>query len=117
MAPGAFASNATDIYQEGLRLPPVKIVAGGEPVATSGDHTARQPPHTGQLLGDFNAMIGSLHVGLRRLAELYDEHGPEEIAAGIPALHDYAEAWIRREISGLARRRLRRRGLPGGRWL
>ena len=32
MAPGSFASNATDIYQEGLRLPPVKIVAGGEPV-------------------------------------------------------------------------------------
>lgn len=32
MAPGSFAANATEVYQEGLRLPPVKIVRRGKPV-------------------------------------------------------------------------------------
>ena len=51
MAPGSFASNATEIYQEGLRLPPVKIFsrrrAGQGRLA---DHP-RQPPHPRDLLG------------------------------------------------------------------
>ena len=32
MAPGSFSANATEIYQEGLRLPPVKLLRRGEPV-------------------------------------------------------------------------------------
>jgi N-methylhydantoinase B len=102
MAPGSFASNATDIYQEGLRLPPVKIVAAGEPVRDVWRIVLANHRTPESSWGDFNAMIGSLNVGMRRLGELYDEHGPERVAAGIPELYDYSETWIRREIAELA---------------
>lgn len=101
MAPGSFASNATDIYQEGLRLPPVKIMAAGEPVRDVWRIVLANHRTPDSSWGDFNAMIGSLNVGLRRLGELYDEHGAERIRSGIPALYDYAETWIRREIAEL----------------
>jgi N-methylhydantoinase B len=102
MAPGSFSSNATEIYQEGLRLPPVRLMRRGEPVQEVwrimlANH--RTPDST---WGDFHAMIGSLAIGQRRLAALYDEHGAERIAEGIPALFDYAESWMRRDIAALA---------------
>ena len=102
MAPGSFASNATEVYQEGLRLPPVKLMRAGEPVKDVwrimlANH--RTPDAT---WGDFNAMIGALNVGGKRLATLFAEHGAEQILTAIPALFDYSEAWIRRDISALA---------------
>ncbi len=101
MAPGSFASNATEIYQEGLRLPPVKIVVGGEPVQDVWRIVLANHRTPESSWGDFNAMIGSLNVGMRRLGELFDEHGAESILEGVPQLYDYAEKWIRREISEL----------------
>lgn len=101
MAPGSFSANATEIYQEGLRLPPVKLFRRGEPVQDVwrillANH--RTPDHS---WGDFNAIVGSLRVGLRRLEALYDEHGAARIETSVPALFDYAEQWIRRDIAGL----------------
>ena len=101
MAPGSFSANATEIYQEGLRLPPVKLMRAGEPVREVwrimlANH--RTPEST---WGDFNAMIGALNVGQTRLEALYEEHGAETILEAIPALYDYAEAWMRRDIAEL----------------
>lgn len=101
MAPGSFSANATEVYQEGLRLPPVKIFRRGEPVRDVwrimlANH--RTPDHS---WGDFNAMIGSLHVGVRRLEALYDQYGADAIESAIPALFDYSEEWIRRDIAEL----------------
>ena len=45
MAPGSFAANATEIYQEGLRLPPVKLFRRGRAGRGRVAHHARQPPH------------------------------------------------------------------------
>ena len=101
MAPGSFASNATDIYQEGLRLPPVKLMAAGKPVQDIWRIVLANHRTPDSSWGDFNAMIGSLNVGARRLQELYDEHGAELIEAGIPGLYDYSETWIRNEITRL----------------
>jgi len=103
MAPGSFASNATEIYQEGLRLPPVKIVSRGEPVKDVwriilANH---RTPETSW--GDLHALIGALSVGTRRLQALYEEHGAERIDEAIPALFDYSEAWMRSAIASLPR--------------
>jgi N-methylhydantoinase B/oxoprolinase/acetone carboxylase alpha subunit len=101
MAPGSFASNATEIYQEGLRLPPVKIFSRGEAVKDVwriilANH---RTPETSW--GDLHALVGVLRTGAKRVEALYDEHGVDEVTAAIPALFDYSEAWIRREIAGL----------------
>ncbi len=73
---GSFASTATEVYQEGLRLPPVKLVRRGEPVddiwrIILSNH--RTPRNT---WGDLHAMIGSLHLASRRVEALLDRVGP-----------------------------------------
>ena len=51
MAPGSFSANATEIYQEGLRLPPVKLVPARRAGPRRLAHHARQPPHAGEHRG------------------------------------------------------------------
>jgi len=100
-APGSFASDATDIYQEGLRLPPVKLISRGEHVEDIWriiltNH--RTPRNT---WGDFHAMIGSLNVGERRLAALADKHGAAFVREGSRALLDHSERLMRAHIDEL----------------
>ncbi len=100
-APGSFASDATDVYQEGLRLPPVKLIEGGrynEQLWRVILANHRTPRNT---WGDFHAMIGALNVGDRRLCALIDRYGLETFRAGSRALIDYSERRLRAEIDDL----------------
>ena len=116
MAPGSFASNATEIYQEGLRLPPVKIFSRGEPVRDVwriilANH---RTPETSW--GDLHALVG--RAAHRRQADrgaLRRARRRTRSTAALPALFDYSEAWIRPRDRGAARRHVLGRGLPGGR--
>jgi N-methylhydantoinase B/oxoprolinase/acetone carboxylase alpha subunit len=100
-APGSFASDATDVYQEGLRLPPVKLIEGGEynkhlwRVVLANHRTPRNT------WGDFHAMIGSLNVGEARVLELIDRYDLETVVDGATALNDYSERRMRAEIEEL----------------
>jgi N-methylhydantoinase B len=98
MAPGSFAATATDVYQEGLRLPLIQIMKGGEYVrdiwkVILANH--RTPTHT---WGDFHAMIGSLHIAEGRLQDLLDKYSVELINKVNVELMDHAERWMREEI-------------------
>lgn len=100
-APGSFASDATDVYQEGLRLPPVKLVSRGQHVEDIWriiltNH--RTPRNT---WGDFHAMIGSLNVGERRLASLAYKYGIAFVRDGSQALLDHSERLMRAHIDEL----------------
>jgi N-methylhydantoinase B len=100
-APGSFASDATDVYQEGLRLPPVKLIEGGEynrhlwRVVLANHRTPRNT------WGDFHAMIGSLNVGEARMLDLIDRYELETVVEGAAALNDYSERRMRAEIEEL----------------
>src|SRR5262249_4937434 len=78
---GSFAATATEVYQEGLRLPPVKLVRAGEPVEDvwkiilSNHRTPRSS------WGDLHAMIGSLELADRRLQALLDRHATPLVRA------------------------------------
>ncbi len=98
MAPGSFAATATDVFQEGLRLPLVKIMRRGEYVhdlwkLVLANH--RTPRNT---WGDFHAMIGSLHIAERRMHRLLDKYGAAFINAACRELMNHAERWMREEI-------------------
>lgn len=100
-APGSFSSDATDIYQEGLRLPPTKIMNRGEHVEDVWriiltNH--RTPRNT---WGDFHAMIGSLETAERRMRELSQRYDLETLAAATAQLLDYSERRMRAEIAEL----------------
>ena len=98
MAPGSFAATATEVYQEGLRLPLVKIMKRGEYVEDVWKiilNNHRTPTHS---WGDLHAMIGSLHIAERRLEALLDKYGVEFINEATVELMDHAERWMREEI-------------------
>jgi N-methylhydantoinase B len=100
-APGSFASDATDVYQEGLRLPPVKLVAGGEYVRdvwriVMANH--RTPQNS---WGDLNAMIGALNVGEQRLEWLFERRGAEDVLSAAEALIEHSDRRLRAEIADL----------------
>jgi len=100
-APGSFAADATDVYQEGLRLPPVKLVEGGRDnqhlwrVILANHRTPRNS------WGDLHAMIGALNIGERRLLDLASRYGFETIGEGARRLIDYSERRLRAEIGEL----------------
>ena len=100
-APGSFASDATDVYQEGLRLPPVKLIEGGRyneqlwRVILANHRTPRNS------WGDFHAMIGALNIGERRMAELVARYDLKTVVDGAHMLIDYTERRLRAEIAEL----------------
>ncbi len=98
MAVGSFASTATEVFQEGLRLPPVKLMDRGEYVkdiwrVVLANH--RTPDAT---WGDFHAMMGSLTTAERRLQALVERYGLDDFERICNSLIDYGEAWMRKEI-------------------
>jgi N-methylhydantoinase B len=101
MAPGSFAADATEVYQEGLRLPPLKIMDGGEYMKdiwriVLANH--RTPKTT---WGDYHAMIGSLHVAEARVQELLAKYGAETLTNASDQLLDYSERFMRAEIAAM----------------
>jgi 5-oxoprolinase (ATP-hydrolysing) len=98
MAVGSFASTATEVFQEGLRLPPVKLMDRGEYVKdvwrlVLANH--RTPDAT---WGDFHAMMGSLTTAERRMQTLVERYGLEDFERICDSLIDHAEQWMRAEI-------------------
>ena len=100
-APGGFAADATDVYQEGLRLPPVKLMRRGERnddvwrILLTNHRTPRST------WGDLHAMIGSLNVGEARVHALLERFGDAEIGRLSEALLDYSERRMRAEIAAI----------------
>jgi 5-oxoprolinase (ATP-hydrolysing) len=98
MAVGSFASTATEVYQEGLRLPPVKLMSRGEYVKdvwkiVLANH--RTPRNT---WGDFHAMIGGLNLAERRLLEMIEKYGADFVHRATEELIAYSERMIRDQI-------------------
>jgi N-methylhydantoinase B len=89
MAPGSMAL-ATEIYQEGFRLPPVKIVAGGEMARDVLALFLANTRVAEEREGDLRAQIAALDIGSDRLRSLIESAGRRAVAAAMDALKDYA---------------------------
>lgn len=99
IVPGGFTSRATDIHQEGLRLPPVKLVRRGEldrDILAIVLHNIRVPE---ERIGDIKAQLGALSVGERRLTELLDRYGRATVEAAIAELEQRSERQMRSYIA------------------
>src|SRR5215469_6796831 len=86
MVPGGFSATATEIVQEGLRLPPVKLVRRGELCQDIIDIVLNNIRVPDERIGDIRAQLGALSVGERRLAQLLDRYGVETVDAAIAEL-------------------------------
>ncbi len=95
MVPGGFASSTTEVYQEGLRIPPVKLFNRGvlnEDLLKLVLANIRVPR---ERRGDIQAHLAAFEVGERRLRKLLNRYGPDTIRACIAELKDRSETQMR----------------------
>ncbi len=88
---GAYNPGATEIWQEGLRIPPLRLYDAGALREDVLQMLATNVRHPRDFRGDLAAMIGSARVGERRLLALLGEYGVERTLAGVEAVLDSAE--------------------------
>jgi N-methylhydantoinase B len=95
MVPGGFNSEATEIQQEGLRLPPVKLVKAGEMVSDIVDIILNNIRVPEERIGDIRAQIGALRTGEKRLTALLDRYGADTVDRAIRELESRSEAQMK----------------------
>jgi len=96
---GAYNAAATDIWQEGLRITPLRLYDRGAVRRDLLEMIATNVRHPRDFRGDLAAMIGSAHVGERRLLALAGEFGWPVTDAAIEAVLDGAERQTRAVIA------------------
>ncbi len=95
---GSNASDSTEIYQEGLRIPALKLFEKGEINSTLVkmiDLNVRLPD---RVIGDLKAQFAACQTGAREMGKLFDRYGAETAQAYFTELLDYAERMTREEI-------------------
>lgn len=91
MSPGSIPTHATEIFQEGLRIPPLKFYDGGE-LNTTLDAMLRLNVRVPEMLmGDLHAQIAGCKIGIRRLLDLEAVYGADDLLAMFEALLDHSE--------------------------
>jgi N-methylhydantoinase B len=91
MVPGGISTDAHEIFQEGIRLPAVKLIEAGEPNASLMrliEVNSRLPQF---LRGDMWAGVAAARIGARRLQEMVGKYGRAAFVAAIEHAMDYGE--------------------------
>ena len=96
---GAYNPDATEIWQEGLRIPPIKLYEAGHLRDDLLDMLALNTRNARDFRGDLAAMVGAAHLGERRMARLFAEFGAPTVAAAVELILDAAEQQARAVVS------------------
>ena len=105
MVPGSISNDAREIFQEGLRLPAVKLVAGREPIRSVMKIMKANSRLPDYLEGDMWAGIAAARVGERRLLETVEKYGRETFLAALGAYMDHGEQVALRALADLPKGR------------
>jgi N-methylhydantoinase B len=99
--PGGNASDSTEIYQEGLRIPPSRLWREGEPDETMFRLIAKNVRVPDKVLGDIRSLVAACTVGEREFARLAERYGHAAFEQSCRDLLDYTERFTRSEIARL----------------
>jgi N-methylhydantoinase B len=97
--PGGNSCDSTEIYQEGLRIPPSRLYGAGVENETLFDVIAENVRLPEIVRGDLNAQLAALHVGERELVRLTERYSAGALAAYEADLLALSEAMARQEIA------------------
>ena len=97
--PGGFSASATEVEQEGLRLPPVKLFKKGELDQEIYSIICSNIRVADQRVGDVKAQAAALEVGADRLDQLLERYGDKTVDLAIKELHVRAATQMRQLIS------------------
>jgi N-methylhydantoinase B len=98
--PGSAACDNTEIFQEGIRLPWLKLYDEGEPVTTVFEVIRANVRIPRTTLGDLSAQVAATSVAERELQQLAARYGPERLADLMTGLVEHTERLVRQEIAG-----------------
>jgi len=100
-APGSIAGDSTELYQEGIIIPPVKFVKAGE-VDPELSWLIRSNVRTPEVqMGDLRAQIAANNTGIRRVLELVSGYGVGTVHEAMEAIMDYSERRMRAAIAAM----------------
>src|SRR5688572_19807461 len=101
MSAGSLSGSATEIFQEGVRIPPIRVVERGRTNEAALDLIFSNMRGPREREGDFNAMIGTCRKAAERVGALAARYGAATVRAAVAELMDRAEARMRRAIRAL----------------
>ncbi len=99
--PGGFSAHATEVYQEGLRLPPVRIMQAGRLNRDVLDiilHNVRIPV---ERQGDLTAQLAALELGAERFTRVLDRYGEDTVFAAVERMQDHSERLMRAHVKSI----------------
>ncbi len=99
VVPGGFSANATEVEQEGLRLPPVKLFKAGRLDPEILSIILSNIRIADQRIGDIKAQRAALAIGERRLTALLDRYGAEVVDRAVVELRARARQQMRAKIA------------------
>lgn len=104
--PGSYVPWATECYQEGLRIAPIRLFSAAGPERPALDFVLSNLRGRGEREGDIFAQFAANDVAARRLREIFAHYGVETVTACFERLHDESEEQMRAAL----------RVLPDGTW-
>lgn len=101
IVPGSNALGANEIFQEGLRIPFLKLYDAGRRNETVMSFIAANVRTPELVRGDIEAQVAACRNGVREYVELLERYGSETLRSCADGLHDYAERLTRNEIRAI----------------
>lgn len=90
-SPGSLSADATEIFQEGLRLPAIKLISSGDPIRSVFEIIKVNSRMPDVLEGDLWAAVASVRIGAKRLADLAHKYGVETFESAMKLFMDFGE--------------------------
>ena len=101
ITPGSNPVHSTEIFQEGIRIPTLKLYERGEPNDTIFEMLALNTRLPVKVMGDIRAQLAGCRTAERAMIELYERYGAEDLAFYFDELIDYSERAMRDELRAL----------------
>ena len=95
---GSISSDATDIFQEGIIIPPTKLIDAGAVNEAALEIFHRNSRYPEQSRGDARALMGAVDLGVRRVTELLQRFGPEVMEAAFARLFERTRELVRARL-------------------
>ena len=99
--PGSFDVMAKEMFREGIRITPVRIIDQGEFREDVANMIAANTRDPSSVIGDMQAQIEATRVAEREILRLVDKYGKDTVVTGFKEVQDYVEQATRQRISDL----------------
>jgi len=101
MAAGSLSGNATEIYQEGVRIPPIKMIDRGTVAEAAFELLMANVRAPQKSQGDFRAMMGTCEIGERKLQALMSRYSPGTVLGCAERMLERSESRMRQAITAV----------------